>query len=104
MAKDMDPTLIIDGPMQADTALNQNVQEDYPFMNFEGPANVLVLPNLAAANIAYNLLKANAGGDVAIGPFLLGINAPVHILTGSSTVWRIINMTALTVVNANALY
>ena len=54
-----------------------------------------------AANIAYNLLKTAAGGNIAIGPFLLGVNAPIHILTSSSTVRRIVNMTALTVVEAN---
>ena len=57
IAREIDPTLKIDGPMQADTALNNTVQEEYPFMNFDGPANVLVLPNLAAANIAYKLLE-----------------------------------------------
>ena len=54
-----------------------------------------------AGNIAYNLLKTAAGGNVAVGPFLLGANAPVHILTSSSTVRRIVNMTAMTVVDAN---
>ena len=65
-----------------------------------GEANLLVLPNIDAANIAYNLLKTAAGGGIAIGPVLLGAAKPVHILTPSATVRRIVNMTALTVVDA----
>ena len=65
-------------------------------------ANLLVLPNIDAANIAYNLLKTAAGGNIAIGPVLLGAAKPVHILTASTTVRRIVNMTALTVADANA--
>jgi len=61
-----------------------------------------VLPNLDAANIAYNLLKTAAGGNIAIGPVLLGANKPIHILTPSTTVRRIVNMTALTVTDASA--
>ncbi|MFD4841467.1 phosphate acyltransferase, partial [Achromobacter sp. NPDC058515] len=61
----------------------------------------LVCPNVDSGNIAYNLLKTAAGGNVAVGPFLLGCNAPVHILTSSSTVRRIVNMTAMTVVDVN---
>jgi malate dehydrogenase (oxaloacetate-decarboxylating)(NADP+) len=68
----------------------------------EGEANLLVFPNLDSANIAYNLLKTAAGGNIAIGPVLLGANKPVHILTASTTVRRIVNMTALTVADANA--
>ena len=67
-----------------------------------GSANLLVLPNLDAANISYNLLKTAAGNNVAIGPILLGCAAPVHILTPSVTVRRIVNMAALTVMEANA--
>ena len=66
-----------------------------------GSANLLVCPNLDSANIAYNLLKSAAGNNVAIGPILLGCAAPVHILTPAATVRRIVNMTALTVVEAN---
>ena len=68
-----------------------------------GDANLLVLPNLDSANIAYNLLKTAAGGNIAIGPVLLGAAKPVHILTASATVRRIVNMTALTVADASAL-
>ena len=68
-----------------------------------GDANLLVLPNIDAANIAYNLLKTAAGGNIAVGPVLLGAAKPVHILTASTTVRRIVNMTALTVADANAI-
>ena len=67
-----------------------------------GDANLLVMPNIDAANISYNLLKTAAGGNIAIGPVLLGAAQPVHILTASATVRRIVNMTALTVADANA--
>ena len=99
MAKDMDPTLIIDGPMQADTALNQNVQEDYPFMNFEGPANVLVLPNLAAANIAYKLLEELGGAEMT-GPILEGMDKPVQLVARSDGVRHIVNMATICAADA----
>ncbi len=73
-----------------------------PNSTLAGDANLLVLPNIDAANIAYNLLKTAAGGNIAIGPVLLGAAKPVHILTASTTVRRIVNMTALTVADANA--
>jgi malate dehydrogenase (oxaloacetate-decarboxylating)(NADP+) len=72
-----------------------------PSSAFQGDANLLVLPNIDAANIAYNLLKTASGGNIAIGPMLLGVAKPVHILTASATVRRIVNMTALTVAEAN---
>ena len=67
----------------------------------QGDANLLVCPNIDAANISYNLLKTAAGGGIAIGPMLLGVAKPVHVLTASTTVRRIVNMTALTVAEAN---
>ena len=73
-----------------------------PDSTLHGAANLLVMPNLDAANICYNLLKTAAGNNVAVGPILLGAAAPVHILTPSTTVRRIVNMTALTVTEANA--
>ena len=73
-----------------------------PHSTLAGDANLLVLPNIDAANISYNLLKTAAGGNIAIGPVLLGAAKPVHILTASTTVRRIVNMTALTVADANA--
>jgi len=73
-----------------------------PRCTLHGEANLLVLPNIDAANIAYNLLKTAAGGGIAIGPVLLGADKPVHVLTASATVRRIVNMTALTVADAEA--
>jgi len=96
------PALEIDGEMHGDCALNEALRlQILPTSTLKGAANLLVCPNLDSGNIAYNLLKTAAGGNVAVGPFLLGVNAPVHILTASSTVRRIVNMTALTVVEAN---
>jgi malate dehydrogenase (oxaloacetate-decarboxylating)(NADP+) len=73
-----------------------------PNSTLTGDANLLVLPNIDAANISYNLLKTAAGGNIAVGPMLLGAAKPVQILTASATVRRIVNMTALTVADANA--
>ena len=87
------------GDTALDAALRGKLMPDSPLT---GEANLLVLPNIDAANIAYNLLKNTAGGGIAIGPVLLGAAKPVHILTPSATVRRIVNMTALTVVDANA--
>ena len=97
------PWLQVDGEMHGDTALDPDYRRGLmPDSTLSGEANLLVLPNIDAANIAYNLLKTAAGSGVAIGPILLGAAQPVHILTPSATVRRIINMTALTVVDANA--
>jgi malate dehydrogenase (oxaloacetate-decarboxylating)(NADP+) len=97
------PWLEADGEMHGDAALDAAYRGDLmPRSTLVGEANLLVLPNIDAANIAYNLLKTAAGGGIAIGPILLGAAKPVHILTPSATVRRIINMTALTVVDANA--
>ena len=79
MVREMDPDLVIDGPMQADTALVSEIQEDYPFMSFNGPANVLICPNLASANIAYKLLQRVAGAEMT-GPILEGLSRPAHVL------------------------
>ena len=96
------PDLEIDGEMHGDCALNEALRlKILPSSTLKGAANLLVCPNVDSGNIAYNLLKTAAGGNVAVGPFLLGANAPVHILTTSATVRRIVNMTALTVVEAN---
>ncbi len=97
------PWLEVDGEMHGDAALDAAYRDELmPRSTLKGEANLLVLPNIDAANIAYNLLKTTAGGGIAIGPILLGAARPVHILTPSATVRRIINMTALTVVDANA--
>jgi malate dehydrogenase (oxaloacetate-decarboxylating)(NADP+) len=96
------PDLEIDGEMHGDCALDETLRMKLlPSSPLKGQANLLVCPNVDSGNIAYNLLKTAAGGNVTVGPFLLGANAPVHILTSSSTVRRIINMAALTVVDAN---
>ena len=97
------PWLEIDGEMHGDVALDGEARLNLmPSTTLIGDANLLVLPNLDAANIAYNLLKTAAGGNIAVGPVLLGAAKPVHILTASATVRRIVNMTALTVADANA--
>jgi len=96
------PNLEVDGEMHGDCALDEALRSRIlPTSRLKGAANLLVCPNVDAGNIAYNLLKTAAGSNVAVGPFLLGVNAPVHILTSSSTVRRIINMAALTVIDAN---
>ena len=97
------PWLEVDGEMHGDMALDgQGRASLMPNSTLSGDANLLVLPNIDAANISYNLLKTAAGGNIAIGPVLLGAAKPVHILTPSATVRRIVNMTALTVADANA--
>jgi malate dehydrogenase (oxaloacetate-decarboxylating)(NADP+) len=102
LVRQRDPSLEIDGEMHGDCALDPALRERIlPTTTLHGEANLLICPNVDAGNIAYNLLKTAAGGNVAVGPFLLGANAPVHILTSSSTVRRIVNMAALTVVDAN---
>jgi malate dehydrogenase (oxaloacetate-decarboxylating)(NADP+) len=97
------PWLEVDGEMHGDVALDAQARMALmPNSTLVGTANLLVLPNIDSANIAYNLLKTAAGGNIAIGPVLLGAAKPVHILTPSTTVRRIVNMTALTVADANA--
>jgi len=97
------PQLEVDGEMHGDMALHGPTRQRLmPRSTLAGDANLLVLPNIDAANISYNLLKQAAGGGIAIGPILLGAARPVHILTPSTTVRRIVNMAALTVADANA--
>ena len=97
------PWLEIDGEMHGDTALDADYRSDMmPRSSLTGEANLLVFPNIDAANIAYNLLKVAAGNNIALGPVLLGAAKPVSILTPSATVRRIVNMTAMTVADANA--
>ncbi len=98
------PWLEVDGEMHGDIALDGDARAmQMPNGSLHGDANLLVLPNIDAANISYNLLKTAAGGNIAVGPVLLGAAKPVHILTPSATVRRIVNMTALTVADANAV-
>ncbi|WP_194712831.1 NADP-dependent malic enzyme [Noviherbaspirillum soli] len=101
LLRELDPQLEVDGEMHGDTALNPALlKRTMPDSSLSGEANLLVMPNIDAANIAYNLLKTTAGNGIAIGPVLLGCAKPVHILTPSATVRRIVNMTALCVVDA----
>ena len=103
LLRDKAPWLEVDGEMHGDVALDPEARVNVmPNSTLSGEANLLVFPNIDAANIAYNLLKTAAGGNIAIGPVLLGADKPVHILTASATVRRIVNMTALTVADANS--
>ncbi|MEJ8835636.1 NADP-dependent malic enzyme [Ramlibacter sp. AN1133] len=103
LLREQAPWLEVDGEMHGDIALDAHGREQLmPHSTLSGEANLLVLPNIDAANISYNLLKTAAGGNIAIGPVLLGAAKPVHILTASTTVRRIVNMAALTVADANA--
>ena len=95
------PELEVDGEMHGDTALDSAYRlKSMPNSTLKNNANLLVMPNIEAANISYNLIKVAAGNGIAIGPILLGCARPVHILTPSATVRRIVNMTALCVVDA----
>jgi malate dehydrogenase (oxaloacetate-decarboxylating)(NADP+) len=103
LLRDKAPWLEVDGEMHGDVALDPEARVNVmPNSTLSGEANLLVFPNIDAANIAYNLLKTAAGGNIAIGPVLLGADKPIHILTASATVRRIVNMTALTVADANS--
>jgi malate dehydrogenase (oxaloacetate-decarboxylating)(NADP+) len=103
LLREQAPTLEVDGEMHGDSALDEALRRKVlPETALTGPANLLVMPNLDSANIAYNLLKTAAGNNIAVGPILLGCAAPVHILTPSATVRRIVNVTSLTVMEANA--
>jgi len=95
------PGLEVDGEMHADSALSEKIRaKAFPDTTLKGPANLLITPNLDTGNITYNMLKMTGSNGVAMGPVLLGAARPVHILTTSSTVRRIVNMTALAVVDA----
>ncbi len=103
LLREQAPWLEVDGEMHGDLALDgAQRRQVMPRSSLQGDANLLVFPNIDAANIAYNLLKVAAGGGIAIGPVLLGADKPVHILTPATTVRRIVNMTALTVADAQA--
>jgi len=104
LLRDKAPWLDVEGEMHGDMALDVKARAVImPHSTLAGEANLLVFPNIDAANISYNLLKTAAGGNIAIGPVLLGADKPVHILTATATVRRIVNMTALTVADANAV-
>jgi malate dehydrogenase (oxaloacetate-decarboxylating)(NADP+) len=94
------PDLEIDGEMHGDAALSESVRKAVlPNSRLNGDANLLIMPSLDAANISFNLLKVSSGGGVTLGPILMGVAKPAHILTQSATVRRVVNMTALTVVD-----
>ncbi len=98
------PWLEIDGEMHGDCAIDESVRRTIlPSSTLRGEANLLVCPDIDSANIAYNLLKIACGNGIAIGPVLLGAARPVHIVTPSATVRRLVNMTALAVLDANAI-
>ncbi len=98
------PDVECDGELHGDAALSEDVRKGYlPDSTLTGAANVLVLPNLDAANILFNVLKVTGGRNVTVGPILLGAAAPAHILTPSATVRRVVNMTALAVADTAAL-
>jgi malate dehydrogenase (oxaloacetate-decarboxylating)(NADP+) len=100
LVRELAPGLMVDGEMQADTAVTPEiVEETYPFCRLKGGANVLIFPNLEAGNIAYKLLM-RIGGCEAIGPILMGLSKPVHVLQRGSEVNEIVNMAAIAVVDA----
>jgi malate dehydrogenase (oxaloacetate-decarboxylating)(NADP+) len=101
LAKALDPTLAIAGEMRGDAAVELILERESSVASLGGEANVLVMPNVDAANIAYNLLRIAAGNGITVGGILLGAARPVHILAPSSTVRRIVNMTALSVVDVD---
>ena len=97
------PDLEVDGEMHGDAALSEEIRSRVqPDSRLKGEANLLIMPNLDAANISFNLLKMTGGEGLTVGPILLGAAKPVHILTPTATVRRLVNMTALAVVDANA--
>src|SRR5690606_35499747 len=98
--RERDPGLEVDGEIQADIALDAAALHTvYPFSQLSGPANVLIFPNLSAGNIAYKLLQ-RLGGATSIGPILVGMRRPVHVLEQGASVEEIVNMTAVAVVDA----
>jgi malate dehydrogenase (oxaloacetate-decarboxylating)(NADP+) len=100
MLRQVAPDLMVDGEMQADTAVvPQIIEETYPFSTLRGGANVLIFPDLEAANIAYKLLM-RIGGAEAIGPILMGMRKPVHALQHGCEVNDVVNLTAVAVVDA----
>ena len=102
--KALRPGVPCDGEMHGDAALSEDVRRNFlPDSTLSGEANLLLLPNLDAANILFNVLKVTSGHGVTVGPVLLGAARPVHILTPSSTVRRIVNMTALAVADSVAM-
>jgi malate dehydrogenase (oxaloacetate-decarboxylating)(NADP+) len=102
LIRQRDPNIVVDGEMQADSALDERILADsYPFSALKEPANVLIFPNLSAGNIAYKLLN-QLGGATAIGPILIGMRHPVHVLEHGADVQEIVNMAAVAVIDAQS--
>lgn len=102
LLRQRDPSIVVDGEMQADTALDEELLKSaYPFSSLNEAANVLIFPNLSAGNIAYKLLN-HLGGATAIGPILVGMNRPVHVLERGAEVQDIVNMAAVAVMDAQS--
>jgi malate dehydrogenase (oxaloacetate-decarboxylating)(NADP+) len=102
LVRQRDPNIVVDGEMQADSALDERILSDsYPFSALKEPANVLIFPNLSAGNIAYKLLN-KLGGATAIGPILIGMRHPVHVLEHGADVQEIVNMAAVAVMDAQS--
>src|SRR5690606_13886628 len=100
---EMDHNLVVEGELHADSALSEEIRNlAFPNSRLEGKANVLMMPNIDAVNITYNMLKMTGGG-VTVGPILVGNSRPAHILTNAATVRCIVNMTALSVVEAQEM-
>jgi malate dehydrogenase (oxaloacetate-decarboxylating)(NADP+) len=98
--KALDPDLEVDGEMQADTAVDGRILEgSYGFSDLKGPANILIFPNLSAANVSYKLL-AHLGGAEALGPVLLGMAQPVHVLQRGSTTQDVVHLATIASVDA----
>jgi len=98
----MAPDIECDGEMHGDAALSEDVRfQSMPDSTLTGSANLLICPNLDAANILFNVLKMTGGNGITVGPILLGATRSAHVLTASATVRRVVNMTALAVANAN---
>ena len=103
LVRSREPGLDVEGEMRGDAALSPSIlDQEFPESRFAGPANVLVMPNVDAANISYNLLRMAAGQGITVGGILLGAAKAAHVLTPSATVRRIVNMTALAVVDAGS--
>ena len=102
LLRQRDPSIVVDGEMQAVTALDQDLlRSAYPFSVLSERANVLIFPDLDAGNIAYKLLN-HLGGATAIGPILVGMNRPVHVLERGAEVQDIVNMAAVAVMDAQS--
>jgi len=102
LLNEREPGLEVEGEMHGDAALDEEIRlRVFPNSRLKGQANLLIMPTLDAANISFNLLKSAAGDNLTVGPILLGPSKAVHILTPTATVRRIVNMTALTVVDAH---